>query len=255
MDWHDDGIILSAKRHGETSAIVHVLTRAHGVHAGLVKGGFSKRHRATVEPGNRVHVTWRARLAEHLGNYTLETTHAHGAALMDDADRLAAMSAALSVAGAALPEREPHPEMLEALEALLDALEHADIAPDASAWGQLYVRWEVGLLSELGFRLDLSHCASTGLTEDLVWVSPKSGRAVSAQAGKPYEKQLLALPGFLRADPEATSVADIVQGLKLSGYFVERHLFAPHDRQVPQARGRLVERLVKHTLVSGKTQV
>lgn len=247
MDWHDDGIVLSARRHGETSAIVHVLTRDHGVHAGLVKGGFSKRYRSTIEPGNRVHATWRARLAEHLGNFALECTHAHGAALMDNANRLAAMSAALAVAEAALPEREPHPATLEALEALLDALEHIDIAPDATAWGQLYVRWELGLLSELGFRLDLSHCASTGVTEDLLWVSPKSGRAVNASAGEPYAAQLLPLPGFLRAGGanEAVSLRDIIQGLKLSGYFIERHLFAPHDRAMPQARARLVERLAK----------
>lgn len=247
MDWHDDGIIVSAKRHGESSAIVHVLTREHGVHAGLVKGGFAKRHRAAIEPGNRVHATWRARLAEHLGNFTLECTHAHGAALMDSADRLAAMSAALAVAGAALPEREPHPATLEGLEALLVALEHADIAPDVEAWGQLYVRWELGLLSELGFRLDLSHCASTGVTHDLVWVSPKSGRAVSAQAGEPYAQQLLPLPAFLRSGDGQSEVdrASIVQGLKLSGYFLERHLFAPHDRAMPQARTRLLERLAR----------
>lgn len=246
MDWHDDGIILSARRHGETSAIVQVLTRDHGVHAGLVKGGFAKRHRPSIEPGNRVHATWRARLSEHLGNYALECTHAHGAALMDNANRLAALSAALAVAEAALPEREPHPATLEALEALLDALEHIDIAPDATAWGQLYVRWELGLLSELGFRLDLSHCASTGVTEDLVWVSPKSGRAVSAGAGEPYAAQLLPLPGFLQAGGGGeVSLGDILQGLKLSGYFIERHLFAAHDRPMPQARARLVERLAK----------
>lgn len=250
MDWHDEGMILSARRHGETSAIVHVLTRDHGMHAGLVKGGFAKRHRALIEPGNRVHATWRARLSEHLGNYTLECTHAHGAALMDNANRLTAMSAALAVAATALPEREPHPATLEALKALLDALEHVDIAPDAVAWGQLYVRWELGLLSELGFRLDLSHCASTGVTEDLVWVSPKSGRAVSGEAGEPFRDKMLALPAFLRPQGagDGAGGADmrgIVQGLKLSGYFLERHLFAPHDRHMPQARARLVERLAK----------
>lgn len=246
MDWHDDGIILSAKRHGETSAIVTVLTRAHGAHAGLVKGGFSRRQRATIEPGNRVHATWRARLAEHLGNFTLETTHAHGAALMDDADRLTALSASLGVAMSALPEREPHPETLAALEAFLDALEHNEIAPNSSAWGQLYVRWEIGLLSELGFRLDLSHCASTGDTNNLVWVSPKSGRAVSAEAGKPYEAQLLALPSYLQPSFTGDVTArDIAEGLKLTGYFLERHLFAPHNRTMPQARTRLIQRLTK----------
>lgn len=246
MDWQDDGIILSARRHGETSAIVCVLTREHGAHAGLVKGGFAKRRRALIEPGNRVQATWRARLAEHLGNFALESTHSHGAALMDNADRLAAMSAALSVAEAALPEREPHPATLEALQAFLDALEHDDIAPDATAWGEVYVRWEMGLLSELGFRLDLSHCASTGVTEDLVWVSPKSGRAVSREAGQPYKDVLLALPRFLRPDgPRAGAVciADILQAMKLNGYFLEKSLFAPHGKALPQARARLVERL------------
>jgi DNA repair protein RecO (recombination protein O) len=247
MDWRDEGIILSARRHGETSAIVHVLTRDRGVHAGLVKGGYAKRQRSTIEPGNRVYAAWRARLAEHLGHFALECTHAHGAALMDDPDRLAAMSAALAVAGAALPEREPHPATLDGLLALLDALEHIDIAPDASAWGQVYVRWELGLLSELGFRLDLSHCASTGVTEDLVWVSPKSGRAVSAAAGEPFKNKLLALPGFLRSEGGGgeTTLGDIVLGLKLSGYFLERHLFAPHDRAMPQARARFVDRLMR----------
>jgi len=135
--------------------------------------------------------------------------------------------------------------MLEALEALLDALEHEDIAPDVHAWGQLVVRWELGLLSELGFRLDLSHCASSGDTENLVWVSPKSGRAVSAEAGRPYEHQLLALPKFLQAGEGDVNIDDILQGLKLSGYFLDRHLFAPHDRAMPQARARLVARLAK----------
>ena len=243
MQWTDDGIILSARRHGETSAIVTVLTRDHGAHAGLVKGGFSKRQRAQIEPGNRVQATWRGRLAEHLGAYALETTHSHGAALMDDPLRLCAMTAALSVAEAALPEREPHPATLEALEVFLDALDHAEIAPHAPAWGQLYVRWELGVLSELGFRLDLSHCAATGVTENLVWVSPKSARAVSEEAGKPYESKLLDLPGFLQPGGSAAGTGDeVVQGLKLTGYFLERNLFAPHDRAMPQARARLAER-------------
>ena len=244
MDWQDDGIVLSARRHGETSAIVSVLTRAHGAHAGLVKGGFAKRHRATIEPGNRVQAVWRGRLAEHLGNYTLESVHAHAANLLDDASRLSAMASALAVAEAALPEREAHPATLEALEAFLDALEHDELSARPEAWGTLYVRWELGLLGELGFALDLSLCAATGVTEDLVWVSPKSARAVSREAGEPYAKQLLPLPVFLGGEGgAAASLREVLQGLKLTGYFLERHLFAPHDKRTPQARARLVERL------------
>lgn len=246
MDWQDDGIVLSARRHGETSAIVTLLTRGRGAHAGLVKGGFSKRTRATIEPGNRVRATWRARLSEHLGNFQLESTHSTGAALLDSPDRLAGMSAALALSAAALPEREAHPALYEVLGAFLDALEHGDIREHAEGWGSLYVKWEVGLLQELGFRLDLDHCAATGATEDLIWVSPKSARAVSREAGEPYKAHLLALPNFLRQDGRtADTIDEVLQGLKLTGYFLERHIFAPHQKQMPQARARLVERLAK----------
>lgn len=247
MDWRDDGIILSTRRHGETSAIVTVLTREHGAHAGLVKGGFAKRTRATIEPGNRVQTVWKARLAEHLGNYHLETIHSHGAQLMDTPDRLAGMAAALAVSAAALPEREPHPALYEALGTFLDALEHEDIAAHIEGWGSLYVKWELGLLQELGFRLDLEHCAATGVMEDLIWVSPKSGRAVSRTAGTPYESQLLALPSFVREEGGiAETTAEVLQGLRLSGYFLDRHIFAPHQRVMPNARARLIERLTAH---------
>jgi len=246
MDWQDDGIVLSARRHGETSAIVTLLTRERGAHAGLIKGGFSKRTRATIEPGNRVRAAWRARLSEHLGNFQLESTHSTGAALLDSPDRLAGMSAALALSAAALPEREAHPALYEVLGAFLDALEHGDIREHAEGWGSLYVKWEVGLLQELGFRLDLDHCAATGTTEDLIWVSPKSARAVSREAGEPYKAHLLALPNFLRqGGATADTIDEVLQGLKLTGYFLERHIFAPHQKQMPQARGRLVGRLAK----------
>lgn len=244
MDWQDTGLVLSAKRHGETSAIVRVLTSEHGMHAGLVRGGFSKRQRANLEPGNRVSVAWRGRLAEHLGAFSLETIHAHGAQLLDYPDRLAALAAAASVAETALPEREPHTATFEALEILLNALENDEFCTDVCAWGSLYVKWEVGVLSELGFRLDVSACASTGVTEDLIWVSPKSARAVSKAAGEPYRDQLLPLAEFLKSDgSSAASLDEVLQGLKLTGYFLDRHLFTPHDKKMPSARGRLVERL------------
>jgi DNA repair protein RecO (recombination protein O) len=244
MDWQDDGIVLSALRHGETSAVVRILTSEHGVHAGLVRGGFSKRQRSLIEPGNLVHATWRGRLAEQLGTFTLEVRHAHGAGVMDDANRLAALASATSVVQAALPEREPHPSIFKALKILLETLENAALDDLVTAWGSVYVKWEVGVLSELGFRLDLSHCAATGATEDLIWVSPKSARAVSKDAGLPYRHQLLALPDFLKTDGgSAKDLQDVLNGLKLTGYFLDRHIFAAHDKSMPSARSRLVERL------------
>lgn len=248
MDWADDALVLTARRHGETSAIVTLLTRERGAHAGLVKGGFAKRSRSTIEPGNRVHATWKARLAEHLGNYHLETIHSHGAQLMDTPARLAGMTAALAVCAAALPEREPHPVLYEVLCTFLQALEHDEISGHEEGWGSLYVKWELGLLQELGFRLDFEHCAATGVTEDLIWVSPKSGCAVSREAGKPYEAKLLALPDFVRQGGQvATTNTELLQGLKITGHFLDRHIFATHGRHMPQARARLVERLAKNT--------
>jgi len=246
MNWQDEGIVLSAKRHGETSAIVRVLTAEHGQHAGLVRGGFSKRQRASLEPGNRVFVTWRGRLAEHLGAFSLEVIHAHGAQVLDHPERLAALAAAVSMAAAALPEREPHRATFEALEIFLQALENDEFCEDVRAWGSLYVKWEVGLLSELGFRLDVRTCAATGATSELIWVSPKSARAVSKAAGEPYRNQLLSLPEFLKSDGTvAISLDEVLMGFKLTGYFIERHLFLPHDKTMPGARGRLVERLAR----------
>jgi len=244
MDWQDDGIVLSALRHGETSAVVRILTTQHGVHAGLVRGGFSKRQRSHIEPGNLVHATWRGRLAEQLGSFSFEVNHAHGAGLMDDANRLAALTSATSVVQAALPEREPHASTFNALKILLSNLENVALEDNVTAWGSLYVKWEIGVLSELGFRLDLSHCAATGTTEDLIWVSPKSARAVSKEAGLPYQDQLLPLPDFLKSEGTAAAdLNDVLKGLKLTGYFLDRHLFTPHDKTMPSARSRLVERL------------
>ncbi|MBL4748571.1 MAG: DNA repair protein RecO [Magnetovibrio sp.] len=244
MDWQDDGIVLSARRHGETSAVVRVLTADHGVHAGLVRGGYSKRQRANIEPGNRVHAKWRGRLSEQLGAYTLETVHAHGAQLMEDPNRLAALASAMTLVETVLPEREPHRATFEALLVLLGGMENDEFSNNVLAWGSLYIKWEMGVLSELGFQLDLSHCAATGGTDDLIWVSPKSARAVSKQAGEPYQHQLLPLPQFLRNNGAvAENLFDIYNGLKLMGYFINRHLLVVHDKRMPSARSRLVERM------------
>ena len=237
MDWNEEGIVLSARKHGETSAIVTLLTRGRGVHAGLVRGGSGKRKRGDLQPGNRVSAHWRGRLTEHLGSYTCELVLGYAATLFDDADSLAGLSAALAVTESALPEREEHPAVFDGLMVLLGSLETPD-------WPTLYVKWELGLLGELGFGLDLQPCAATGIAEDLAYVSPKSGRAVSVSAAEPYLKSLLVLPPFLLDKGGAGSPEEIVDGMILTGYFLDRHVFG-HSRhgKSPQARQRLFDRL------------
>ncbi|MHB1219226.1 MAG: DNA repair protein RecO [Alphaproteobacteria bacterium] len=237
MEWSDDGIVLSARKHGESSAIVSVLTAEHGRHAGLVRGGSGSRMRGVLEPGNRVRVTWRARLEEHLGSFTQCDMVANvSAGLLDDPLRLAALQALCAVAEAALPERERHGAVYVGMLDLLGAL-------GGDTWAGHYVRWELALLTDLGFGLDLSTCAATGSNDDLAFVSPKSGRAVSASAGEPYRDRLLALPDFLLNAPREPGVGDAAAGLALTGYFLDRHVLAPHGKTLPLARSRLLDRL------------
>jgi len=236
MDWQDDGIILSVRKHGESSAIVNVLTRTHGRHAGLVRGGSGKRLSGILQPGNKVQARWHARLPEHLGTYTVEPIRAYAANALSDARRLAALSSACTLVEAALPEREPHPAILDGLEVLLGAFE------DDTVWPVIYVKWEIGLLAELGFGLDLAHCAATGTTDDLTFVSPRTGRAVSTAAAQPYKERLLPLPAFLL---DSSAEADIADGLRLTGYFLENHVFQHRDTEMPAARRRLAERFRK----------
>jgi DNA repair protein RecO (recombination protein O) len=259
MEWTDEGIVLSARRHGESGAVVTLLTRDHGRHAGLAHGAGSRRARGLFETGNRVQAIWRARLAEHLGHYSCELLESYAAALLDDPLRLSALTAAAAVADAALPEREPHPRTYEGLRALLGTLAASPPGPAglATAWPADYVRWELDLLADLGFGLDLTRCAATGGQEDLVYVSPKTGRAVSAAAGAPYRDQLLPLPAFLAqpgiAQPAAAGeppdAAAILAGLRLTGFFLDRYVFAHPAGHVAAAgqaaatRDRFVQRL------------
>jgi len=239
MEWSDQGIVLSARKHGETSAIVTLMTNAYGVHSGLVRGGAGKRKRGDYQPGNRVEAHWRGRLAEHLGSFTCEVVQAHAAVLMDDPNALACLSAALATCESALPERESHPSVFEGLCVLLNSLESPD-------WPSVYVKWELGLLGELGFGLDFSCCAASGVTENLIYVSPKSGRAVSAEAGQIYKTKMLPLPPFLLRQGISGNADEIIDGLVLSGYFLERHVFGHlRSKSLPAARHRLLERLRK----------
>lgn len=244
MDWSEDGIVVAARKHGESSALVQLLTRGHGRHAGLVRGGAGSRARGVYQPGNLVAARWRARLPEHLGVFTCELERSTAAAFLDDPLRLAGLSAACAIASSALPERHPYPALYDATLALIEAI------ADEPEWAAVYVRWELGLLDELGFGLDLSACAATGANDDLAYVSPKTGRAVSRAAGEPYRDRLLALPGFLVGTGEA-GAGDVAAGLRLTGDFIDRHLFAPHERKLPAARERFVERFARTTTTSG----
>jgi len=240
MQWTDNAIILSARKHGETSVIVQALTEAHGRHAGLVRGGVGRGSRGVLQPGNEVHGVWKARLPDHLGSYTFELRRARAAHLLSDAGRLAALSSACSVAEAALPEREKHTAAYDGFLVLLEALETSD------HWAEVYISWELGLLRELGFGLDLTACAQTGETEGLAFVSPRTGRAVTAAAGAPYKERLLPLPGFLSQQTvRETKPGDLSDGLALTGFFVERHVLAPHNIKMPPARTRFVARFTQ----------
>jgi DNA repair protein RecO (recombination protein O) len=240
MEWHEEGILLSARPHGEGGAVVSLLTRGQGRHAGLVKGGMSRSVGGRYQPGNRLLATWRGRLAEHLGHFTCELLDCPAARLLDDPERLAGLAAALAVAEASLPEREPHPRVYDGLAALIAALESG--APD---WPTIYARWELALLTDLGYGLDLSACALTGTTRGLAFVSPKSGRAVAAEAAEPWRDRLLPLPAFLRDPAAPADRAALLEALALTGFFLERHAFAalPGRAALPPARGRLIERL------------
>ena len=243
MHWSESGIVLAVRRHGESALVAHVLTRGHGRHAGLVHGGQGRRGRTVFQVGNAVQLTWRARLDEHLGTYAGELVTGHAARVMENPLRLACLASAAAMAEAGLPEREPHPRAYDGLSALLDALDHD------RGWAPAYARWELALLAELGFGLDLGHCAATGATTDLAYVSPKSGQAVSRGAGEVYRARLLPLPAFLISDAQPDREA-VLDALRLSGFFWEERVFRPHGRKLPAARTRFVDRLGREAAVS-----
>lgn len=234
MNWSDEGVILSVRPHGETAAVVEILTRSHGRHLGLVHGGRSRKQRPVLQIGNHVDATWKARLADHLGHMNLELIRGYAASTMEDPAALAALTSLASLARQ-LPERDPHPNLYEITLFVLAYLN------DASVWPAILARWELALLDELGFGLDLTQCAATGINDDLIYVSPKTGRAVSASAGEPYRDRLLALPPFLLPGRKAPlAPGDIENAFALTGHFLETRVFNPHEQQMPEARSRLL---------------
>ncbi len=235
MDWRDQGLLLSTRTHGETSAIIEVLTAAHGRHAGVVRGGASRKMAATLQPGTGLALEWRARLDDHIGTFTVEPLRSR-AHLLSDRLALAGLMSVCALLRVALPEREPHPVLWPVTLALVDALGGPD-------WTQTYLRWELRLLDELGFGLDLTACAVTGVTEGLTFVSPKTGRAVSRAGAGEWADRLLPLPSGLTG-AAALSPGDVLQGLQLTGFFLDRGLRPVlQDRPLPEARLRFVDLL------------
>jgi DNA repair protein RecO (recombination protein O) len=243
MEWSDEGIVVGVRTHGESSAIVTLLTRANGRHAGLVRGGIGRRLRGILQPGNEVSARWRARLAEHLGHLECELVRAHAAALLDDGLRLAGLDAACAMASASLPEREPHVFIFNGLKSFLHAL-----SEDDPAWPSIYVKWEIELLSELGYGLDFRSCAATGRNDQLAYVSPRSGQAVSLAAGEPYRNKLLPLPRFLLEDGTTRDAREIADGLRLAAFFLERHALRAPRQGLPAARRRLSDMLARRAM-------
>ena len=237
MEWRDEGVILSVRRHGETSAIAEILNARHGRVMGLVRGGRSKALRPVLQAGNAVQTVWRARLEEQLGTFALEPLDLRAGAIMEEPFRLAGL-ATLTALAQLLPEREPHPRVYEALRVVLEAIDQDEV------WPALLVRWELGLLDELGFGLDLSKCAATGTRENLAYVSPKSGKAVSAGAGPPFRDRLFRLPGFLK-EGGAAPPRDVIDGLRLAAYFLDRHLFEPRGMRFPEQKEWIIRSLAE----------
>ena len=234
MHWSDEGVILSARPHGEAGAVLELFTRSHGRHLGYVYGGRSRKLRAILQIGNHIDAQWKARLADHLGHYTVELRKAFAALAMEEPAALAALTS-MAALTRLLPERDPHPQLFEVTLFVLGFLSDLDV------WPALVARWELALLEELGFGLDLASCAATGKTSDLTHVSPRSGRAVSAEAAEPYKERLLALPAFLRGGTAAAlEEGDLAAAFTLTGHFLEARVLRPRELHLPDARGRLL---------------
>jgi DNA repair protein RecO (recombination protein O) len=236
MQWTDEGIVLGTRRHGEANAILELMTCAHGRHLGLVRGGAGSRLRPVLQPGNRISCTWRARLDEHLGHYVVEALDARAASFLPVSHALYGITH-LAALCRMLPERDPHPQIHAALDDVLDGL------LDPHQAGPSVVRFEFQLLAELGFGLDLATCAVTGEDKDLVYVSPKSGRAVSREAGEPWKHTLLVLPAFLYETLGDPSPQDIADGFALTGFFLLRHVLEPRGLSLADARANFIAAL------------
>jgi DNA repair protein RecO (recombination protein O) len=245
MDWRDTGILLSCRRHGESAMIIDVFTPERGRHAGVVRGGASRKVAPILQPGAQLDLAWRARLEDHIGSFTVELQRSRAAVAMQDRTILAGLNSVLALLEFVLPEREAHPALYAQTQNLLDLLDQTDL------WALAYLRWETALLEEMGYGLDLSCCAVTGATEGLVYVSPKSGRAVSASGAGDWADRLLLLPDALRGDGEMSD-ADVVEALAVTGYFLNHKLAADQiGKPLPQSRARYLDLLSRRAAQRG----
>ena len=238
MQWTDEGIVIGVKRHGEASGILELMTREHGRHLGLVRGGFGSRMKPVLQVGNGVSASWRARLDEHLGNYTIEPVNLRASSFFAASHAIYGVSH-LAALMRLLPERDPHADLYAEFE---DVLNHLD---DAVVAAPMVVRFELQLLSELGFGLDLEQCASTGTRADLIYVSPKSGRAVSRAAGEPWADKMLRLPAFLRERDANPAGRDLDDGFALTGFFLARHVLEPRGLALSDERAHFIAAILR----------
>jgi len=238
MEWTEQGIVLGTRRYGEAGAILELMTRDHGRHLGLVRGGAGSRLRPLLQPGNRVSATWRARLDEHLGNYVVEALDVRAASFLDLSHALYGMTHVAALCRL-LPERDPHPDVSDSLGEIVERM------TDARWTGPAMVRFELQMLTELGFGLDLDSCVATGTTNDLAYISPRSGRAVSRSAGEPWRDKLFRLPVFL-VDPDVVpTTEDLADGFATTGFFLTRHVLEPRQLTLPDARAHFIQSLTR----------
>ncbi|CAJ0875179.1 hypothetical protein AMST5_02670 [freshwater sediment metagenome] len=236
MEWQDEGLVIGVRKYGEASVILELMTRGHGRHLGVVRGGRSRSMRSVLQPGNLVTATWRARLEDHMGAFAVEPLANRAARYLDSGAALHGVTS-LAALLRLLPERDPHAPLFEMADVIADRLDR----PDAAA--PLMARFELSLLAALGFGLDLSACALTGSHEDLAFVSPKSGRAVSRDAGAPWGPRLLAYPKFLQEEIGAPPVQEIIEAFRLTGYFLTRDVLAPRGGCMPASRALYLDAL------------
>lgn len=241
MEWREDGILLAVRRHGEHAVIIDVFTEKHGRHAGVVRGGAGRKIAPILQPGAQIDVTWKARLEEHLGSFSVEPVKSRAVQMMNNRETLAALNSVTALLTFTLPEREAHPVLYRKTLAMIEMIGEGEF------WALAYLRWEISLLEELGFGLDLGRCAVSGSSENLNYISPKTGRAVSQDAAGEWVAKLLPLsPALVGAGDGSTR--ELLSGLSVTGHFLTSQIVpALGDKPLPAARARFVDVIARRS--------